>query len=79
MSSTIASGLEKVKESVQASGQDAKAADLARDTKVADDKSRFTTDHGCPVSNTDDWLTVSTDDKIGYVALAPSRTSKRKR
>jgi len=69
MSSTIASGLEKVKETVQAQGQDAKAADMARDTKVADDKSRFTTDFGCPVSNTDNWLTVSTDDKVGYVAL----------
>lgn len=69
MSSTIASGLEKVKETVQTGGQDAKTADLARDTKVADDKSRFTTDFGCPVSNTDNWLTVSTDDKVGYVAL----------
>jgi len=65
MSSTIANGIEKVKETVQ--GQDAKAADMAKDTKVADDKSRFTTDFGCPVSNTDNWLTVSTEDKLGYV------------
>ena len=43
-----------------------KVADLAVDTKDVHDKNwRITSDAGVKQSNTDDWLTVSTEDRNG--------------
>ncbi len=43
-----------------------KLADLAKDTTNYDDsKHKMTTDWGNKISNTDDWLAVTTDDTYG--------------
>ncbi|KAF1935383.1 catalase [Clathrospora elynae] len=48
------------------SAQSTKAAQLAAVTKdVHDDKWRLTSDFGVKQTNTDDWLTVSTEDQTG--------------
>jgi len=66
MTSTISSGLEKVRENISAPFADAKAKDLQKDIKdVHDPSNRITTDYGVKVSNTDDWLKVATEDKTG--------------
>ena len=50
----------------EAGSDNPKLADLKKDTYDShDSKARITTDWGQKVSNTDDWLTVSTEDKIG--------------
>lgn len=70
MASTISSGLQKVANMTGAQ-TNAKLADLARDTHdYSEDKTaRITTDFGTKISNTDDWLTVSTDDHAGPALL----------
>ena len=66
MASTISSGLQKVANMTGAQ-TNAKLADLARDTHdYSEDKNaRITTDFGTKISNTDDWLTASTDEHTG--------------
>lgn len=59
MTSTVAGGVRKVQEAIQsAAGQDKKLVDLSRDTADVHRKTKFTTDHGVPVSETDHWLKV---------------------
>ncbi|GAM39878.1 catalase [Talaromyces pinophilus] len=66
MTSTVAGGLHKVQEAVQsAAGQDKKLIDLSRDTADVHKKTKFTTDHGVPVSDTDHWLKVVNDKTSG--------------
>ena len=66
MASSISSGLQKV---VDMSGAqtNAKLADLAKDTyNFSEDRNaRITTDFGTKISNTDDWLTASNEDRLG--------------
>lgn len=48
------------------SNSNAKLADLAKDTVNAEDSNaRITTDFGVKISNTDDWLTASTEERQG--------------
>lgn len=55
---------EKAKAMTGAKSQ--KIVDLAADTKdVNDDSWRITSDAGVKQTNTDDWLTVSTEDRAG--------------
>ncbi|EON69022.1 catalase-1 [Coniosporium apollinis CBS 100218] len=62
---SITDRTKKAVESV-AGEKDAKAADLARDTKdVHDPKNRITSDWGVRESNTDDWLKVASEEKTG--------------
>ncbi len=69
MASTITNGLQKAL-NVNGSSSNAKLADLAKDTVNVEDKNaRITTDFGMKVSNTDNWLTVSTDDRLGPALL----------
>lgn len=66
MTSTVAGGLHKVQEAIQsAAGQDKKLIDLSRDTADVHKKTKFTTDHGVPVSDTDHWLKVVNDRTSG--------------
>lgn len=66
MSSTVAGGLHKVQEVIQsAAGQDKKLIDLSRDTADVHKRTKFTTDHGVPVSDTDHWLRVVNEKTSG--------------
>ena len=65
MASTISNSLQKAL-NVNGSSSNAKLADLAKDTVNSEDKNaRITTDFGVKVSNTDHWLTASTEDRQG--------------
>ena len=68
MASTLADGLQKV---VKMNGNtDPKAAQLAPHIQNSEDKNaRMTSDWGLKVSNTDDWLSVSTEEKQGPALL----------
>ena len=66
MSNTISSGLNQVQQSLNGSSSDAKADQLAAHTvDYHDPKVKMTTDYGVKVSDTDHWLSVSTEDKQG--------------
>ncbi|KAI9817201.1 MAG: hypothetical protein M1827_001313 [Pycnora praestabilis] len=67
MSSLITQNLQKAKTAMNgSSSQNAKQADLDKDRyNVHDPKCKLTTDWGIKVSNTDDWLTVSSEDRVG--------------
>lgn len=63
--STLASGLEKVKDAATGSAGP-EARDIERSTHdFQNSKEKMTTDYGVKVSNTDNWLSVSTEDKTG--------------
>ncbi|KAL1970256.1 hypothetical protein VTN77DRAFT_5416 [Rasamsonia byssochlamydoides] len=66
MATTVAGGLHKVEETVLATrSKDKKLVDLERDTVDVQTQSKFTTDHGVPVSNTDNWLRVLDNQHTG--------------
>ena len=66
MASTMANGLQKVVDMDGSATKNPKLTDLAKDTYDSHDtKAKMTTDFGQKVSNTDDWLTVSTEDRTG--------------
>lgn len=53
-----------------ATSQNSKVADLSKDTKDSHDPNeKLTTDWGSKVSDTDHWLTVSTEDQYGPALL----------
>lgn len=69
-SNPISTGLEKLQATLDGSLEGRKVADLARDTKdYHDPKNRITTDYGVKQWNTDDWLRVASEDKIGPALL----------
>ena len=62
MASTVSNGLRKAVDS--ATSQKSKLADSLKDTKDSQDSNaKLTTDWGSNVSDTDHWLTVSTEDQ----------------
>lgn len=64
MASTISNGPHKAM--VGATSQKSKLADLSQDTKDSHDSiAKLTTDWGSNFSDTDHWLTVSTEDQNG--------------
>lgn len=66
MASTISTGLKKVTNMNGPGSSNAKLDNLARDTYDSTDKNaRICTDWGQKVSNTDHWLSVSNEDRIG--------------
>jgi catalase len=66
MATTIAGGLYKAQEVVKsATSKNKKLVDLERDVTDVHTKTPFTTDHGVPVSNTDNWLKVVDDRHTG--------------
>lgn len=68
MASTLSNGLHKIMDS--AASQNSKLADLSKDTKDShDSNASLTTDWGSKVSDTDHWLTVSTEDQYGPALL----------
>lgn len=72
MAPSFESGLSKVINMNGGPTQNAKLADLAKDTTDYDgSKHKLTTDWGSKVSNTDHWLSVSTEDRQGEQDLVP--------
>lgn len=66
MATTVAGGLHKIEETVLGTkSKDKKLVDLERDTVDVQTQSKFTTDHGVSVSNTDNWLRVLDDQHTG--------------
>ncbi|PYH42895.1 catalase catA [Aspergillus saccharolyticus JOP 1030-1] len=66
MASIVAGGLERAQEAVKsASNKNKKAVDLERDTVDVTTEQRQTTDHGVPISNTDNWLKAVDGDRTG--------------
>lgn len=66
MASSIVSGIQKVDEAIRnTASHDKKDADLARDMASVDNKTKLTTDFGCPVSNTDNWLRAVDPQRTG--------------
>ena len=64
MASTFSNGLLNVVDG--AASQNPKLADISKDTKDSYNSSaRLATDWGSLVSNTDHWLSVSTEDQYG--------------
>ena len=69
MASTISNSLQKAL-NVNSSSSNAKLADLAKDTVNGEEKNaRITTDFGVKVSNTDHWLSASSDQRQGPALL----------
>ena len=71
MASTLASGLQQIVNMDGAASDNPKLAQLSQDTVNYDasQNARITTDFGTKVSNTDHWLSVSTDDHYGPALL----------
>lgn len=68
MASTISNGLQRVMDG--AASQNPKLADISKDTNDSHDpNAKLTTDWGGKVSDTDHWLTVSTEDQYGPALL----------
>lgn len=66
MATVIAEGLEKAHEAVKtASSKNKKTVDLERDLVDVTTEQRQTTDHGVPISNTDNWLRSVDDHRTG--------------
>lgn len=61
---------ERLKTATMSDTSDKKAADLARDTYNAEDhKARLTADFGTRQSDTDHWLSVTSEDRQGPLTL----------
>ncbi len=60
--------LKKAQQAIMGSNGD-KIADLQRDTRESNDKSRMTSDSGVPQGNTDDWLKVVGENNTGPALL----------
>jgi len=70
MASTVANGLQKAVNMNGAAASNAKLADMSKDMINSEDSNaRITTDWGNKVSNTDHWLSVSTEEKYGPALL----------
>jgi catalase len=72
MSTVISSGMEQAQKTVKGltSGFNGKVQDLKRDTvDINGKKGVITTDTGVKVSDTDDWLKVSTEHRTGPMLL----------
>jgi catalase len=71
MASTISNGLQKVINMNGAASNNPKLAQLAEHTVNYDNaqNARITTDFGQKVSNTDHWLSASTEDHYGPALL----------
>ena len=71
MASTLASGLQQVVNMDGAATDNPKLAQLSQHTVNYDasQNARLTTDFGAKVSNTDHWLSVSTEDRYGPALL----------
>lgn len=71
MASTLASGLQQIVNMDGAASDNPKLAQLSQHTVNYDasQNARITTDFGTKVSNTDHWLSVSTDDHYGPTLL----------
>ncbi|RHZ73355.1 hypothetical protein CDV55_108329 [Aspergillus turcosus] len=70
MATKIAGGLHKAQEVLQnTSSTSKKLIDLERDTADVHTQQPMTTDHGVRVSNTDQWLRVTTDRRTGPTLL----------
>lgn len=70
MASTIANGLQKAVNMNGAATDNPKLADMSKDmVNSADSNARITTDWGSKVSNTDHWLSVSTEERYGPALL----------
>ena len=67
MSSVISQGLHKAQDTLAAATEtNGKVHDLHRDMRNGEDPhARITTDFGVRITNTDDWLSVSTEDHLG--------------
>ena len=64
MASTLSNGLHKVMDG--AASQNPKLADVSKETKDShNSNARLAMDWGSFVSNTDHWLSVSTEDQYG--------------
>lgn len=69
MTTSVTEGLTKVQGAVRSAVSNKKISDLARDTGDVHEKTKFTSDHGVPISNTDHWLKVVSDDRGGPSVL----------
>ena len=71
MASTLARSLQQVVNMDGAASDNAKLAQLSQHTVNYDtsQNARITTDFGTKVNNTDNWLSVSTDDHYGPTLL----------
>jgi catalase len=66
MASSIVSGIQKAEEAVRnTASHDKKDADMSRDTAEVRKDTKMTTDFGCPVSNTDNWLRAVDPQRTG--------------
>lgn len=67
---TISTGLEKLQETLNGSAEGKKVAQIAQSSvNYHDESNRLTTDAGVKVHDTDNWLRVSNEDKIGPALL----------
>ena len=69
MATSVSAGLSKVQGAVKSVATDKKINDLAKDTRDVHEKTKFTSDHGVPISNTDHWLKVVSDERGGPSTL----------
>src|SRR5688572_8911800 len=75
-SSILASATEKVHETL--GDRNKKVADLTAATKDVHDKShRITTDYGVKQTNTDHWLSVTSEDQQGPLLLEDSHAREK--
>lgn len=66
MAQNVAAGLEKAQNALKGnSSQNAKIADLARNTVDGHAKGNLTTDYGVKVSNSDNWLKIASEQQTG--------------
>lgn len=78
MASSIANGMQKIVNMDGAATQNPKLADLAKDTTNYDaSQHKMTTDWGNKVSNTDHWLTASSEDLIGPSLLEDNHAREK--
>ena len=78
MAAVIAEGLEKAHEAVKsAASKNKKSVDLERDMVDVTNNQRQTTDHGVPISNTDQWLR-SVDDRRTGPSLLEDQIAREK-
>jgi catalase len=78
MASSVTGGLHKVEQAVKSvASADKKAADLSRDTVDVHTKTKFTTDYGVPVSDTDHWLKV-VNEKTSGPSLLEDQVAREK-
>lgn len=78
MASALSNGLQKVMDA--GAPRNPKIADISKDTKDSHDpNAKLTTDWGSKVSDTDHWLTVSTEDQYGPALLEDGHAREKVR